>query len=156
MKIGNIAIGQRHRRDMGDIAGLAQSISEIGLLHPVVVTPQGELIAGERRIAAAQRLGWTDIAATVVDIADLARGEAHENFQRKDFTHSEAVSIKRALEPEMKEAARERQAEGGRNKASANLAEAGDARDKVAAFTGFGRTSLDKADDAARSEAVRK
>ena len=30
------------------------SIAELGLLHPVVVTPKGELIAGERRLRAMQ------------------------------------------------------------------------------------------------------
>jgi hypothetical protein len=40
---------------MGDIAGLAQSMADIGLLHPVVATPQSTLIAGEQRIAAATR-----------------------------------------------------------------------------------------------------
>jgi hypothetical protein len=78
----------------------------------------------------------------VVDVAELARGEADENFQRKNFTHSEAVSIKRALEPEIKEAARERMTAG---KPSSKLDE-GRTDAKVAAFTGFGRTSLDKAD----------
>ena len=49
--IDSIAIGGRHRRDMGDIASLAASIAQLGLLHPVVVNQKGELIAGERRHA---------------------------------------------------------------------------------------------------------
>jgi ParB-like chromosome segregation protein Spo0J len=40
---------------MGNIDSLAQSMADIGLLHPVVVTPKGTLIAGERRFAAAMR-----------------------------------------------------------------------------------------------------
>jgi ParB family chromosome partitioning protein len=35
----SIRIGRRHRRDLGDIDGLAASIASIGLLHPVVITP---------------------------------------------------------------------------------------------------------------------
>ena len=50
MRIADIRIGERHRKDMGDIEGLARSIDEIGLLHPVVVRPDGTLVAGERRI----------------------------------------------------------------------------------------------------------
>jgi ParB-like nuclease family protein len=51
--------GLRHRKDMGDIAGLAAWIARVGgLLHPVVVQPNGVLIAGERRIHAAKLLGW--------------------------------------------------------------------------------------------------
>jgi hypothetical protein len=68
--------------------------------------------------------------------------------KRKDFTPSESVSIKRALEPEMREAARERQAAAG-GSAPGKLPEAvstGAARDKVAVFTGRSARTLDKAD----------
>jgi ParB family transcriptional regulator, chromosome partitioning protein len=39
--IAEIRIGKRHRRDLGDVEGLAASIGEIGLLQPVVVTVLG-------------------------------------------------------------------------------------------------------------------
>jgi ParB family transcriptional regulator, chromosome partitioning protein len=63
--IASITIGNRHRRDMGDLRALASSIADVGLLHPIVVTPDGMLIAGERRLAACKLLGWTEIPATV-------------------------------------------------------------------------------------------
>ena len=61
MRIADIQIGERHRKDMGDIEGLARSIDEIGLLHPVVVRPDGILVAGERRFWAwtSETLGMT-------------------------------------------------------------------------------------------------
>ena len=93
---------------MGDIASLANSMGELGLLQPVVVRPDGILIAGERRLRAAERLGWETIPVTVVDLDEIARGEFAENAVRKDFTLSEAVAIKRALEPLEKAAAKER------------------------------------------------
>ena len=43
--INAISIGDRHRRDLGDIAGLAQNISARGLLHPIVINHDGRLIA---------------------------------------------------------------------------------------------------------------
>jgi hypothetical protein len=43
MPVGDVHIGERHRREMGVIAGLAASIAELGLLHPIVVTPDGKL-----------------------------------------------------------------------------------------------------------------
>jgi ParB family chromosome partitioning protein len=52
MPITAIEIGHRFRRDLGDIDALAQNIADVGLLHPVVVTPNGELIAGLRRLRA--------------------------------------------------------------------------------------------------------
>ncbi len=91
MTIAAIKVGRRHRKDLGDIAGLAASMDEIGLLHPPVVTPDRKLIAGERRLHAAKRLGWKTIPVTVVDLDAVVRGEFAENAHRKDFTVSEAV-----------------------------------------------------------------
>ncbi len=50
LPVDKIQIGTRHRREMGDIASLAGSRGELGLLQPVVVRPDGHLIAGERRL----------------------------------------------------------------------------------------------------------
>jgi hypothetical protein len=99
LSLDSIVIGERHRKDMGDIAGLAANIAELGLLHPIVVRPDGRLIAGERRLRAARLLGWTEIAARVVDLDAVIRGELAENTQRKDFLPSEIEAIRRALEP---------------------------------------------------------
>ena len=46
-RIDEIVVGERHRRDLGDIASLAANVAELGLLHPTVI--HGTLIAGERR-----------------------------------------------------------------------------------------------------------
>ena len=89
--------------------GSPPASAELGLLHPVVVRPDGLLIAGERRLRAAQLLGWSEIPVSVVDLDAVVRGEFAENAVRKDFTLSEAVAIKRALEPMEKAAAKERQ-----------------------------------------------
>src|SRR5258706_16376445 len=111
--LANIRVGPRHRRDLGDIESLAASMaSEVGLLQPVVVRPDGRLIAGERRLHAAKLLGWTEIPVNVVDLDAVVKGEFAENTERKDFTLSEAVAIKRVLEPLEKAAAKERQAAG--------------------------------------------
>jgi ParB family chromosome partitioning protein len=77
-----IHVGERHRRDMGDLDGLARNIAEIGLLHPIPVKPDGTLIAGERRLRAAELRGWADIPVHVVDLDDVVRGEFAENFHR--------------------------------------------------------------------------
>jgi len=109
LPIGQIEIGFRYRKDLGDLRSLAESISEMGLLHPVVVTPEGRLIAGQRRLAACRLLGWEEVPITVVDLYQAAQGEAHENFVRKDLLPSEIVALKRAIEPLERRAARERQ-----------------------------------------------
>src|SRR5262245_50708665 len=95
--IANIRIGKRHRKDLGDIDALARSMAQIGLLHPVVVRPDSALIAGERRIEAFKRLGWTEIPVTVLDLDRVERGEYAENEFRKAFTPSEMVAIAATL-----------------------------------------------------------
>jgi ParB family transcriptional regulator, chromosome partitioning protein len=67
MVISNIKVGKRIRKDMGDLAGLAESVQELGLLHPMVVFPDGRLILGERRLRAAKLLGWKTITVFVRD-----------------------------------------------------------------------------------------
>ena len=64
--IASIRIGKRHRVDLGDVAQLADSIEDIGLLHPIAVNEDGLLLAGARRLAACKRLGWKQIPVNVV------------------------------------------------------------------------------------------
>src|ERR1700676_3881163 len=109
MRIDQIQVGYRYRKELGTLRPLADSIAEVGLLHPVVVTPDGRLIAGQRRLAACRLLGWTEVPVTVVDLYQAARGEAHENFVRKDLLPSEIVALKRAIEPLERREARDRQ-----------------------------------------------
>lgn len=147
MKIDQIQVGFRYRKDLGDVRSLADSIQAIGLLHPVVVTPEGRLIAGQRRLEACRQLGWADIPVTVVDLYQAARGEAHENFVRKDLLPSEIVALRRAIEPLERRAARERQGHRADACPSATVAEGqGDSRDKIARYLGVGRTTIERAE----------
>src|SRR5712692_3615701 len=109
VNIDTIQVGFRYRKDLGDLRALADSIADVGLLHPVVVTPEGRLIAGQRRLEACRLLGWIEIPVTVVDLYQAAPGEAHENFVRKDLLPSEIVALKRAIEPLERREARQRQ-----------------------------------------------
>ena len=52
LAINKIKVRNRYRKNLGDISSLAVSIEEVGLLHPIVVRPDGRLIAGKRRLAA--------------------------------------------------------------------------------------------------------
>jgi len=84
MQIADIRIGERHRKDMGDIEELARSIDEIGLLQPIVVEPDGTLIAGERRIRACLMLGWEEIPAKILYAGNKMRNGG-ESFQISDI-----------------------------------------------------------------------
>lgn len=97
--IAEIRIGSRHRKELGDLAGLAASIQAEGLLQPVGVTAAGELVFGERRLVACRdHLGWSEIDARVVPVSSIAAGEYAENELRKDFTPSERVAILETIE----------------------------------------------------------
>jgi N6-adenosine-specific RNA methylase IME4/ParB-like chromosome segregation protein Spo0J len=156
MHIDQIQVGFRYRRDLGDLRSLAGSIAEVGLLHPVVVTAEGRLIAGQRRLEACRLLKWAEIPVTVVNLYQAARGEAHENFVRKDLLPSEIVALKRAVEPLERKAARERQGSRVDLAFSNPITEGqGDARDRIARYLGVGRTTIERAEavvDAAEEE----
>jgi len=100
--INQIEVGERFRRDLGSIRELAESIREVGLLHPIVVTPDLRLVCGRRRLEAFKHLGRSMIPATILDLEEIWRGEIQENRARKGFTVKEMVAIKRTLEPEVK------------------------------------------------------
>jgi ParB family chromosome partitioning protein len=68
LPLDDIRVGTRPRRDMGDIDALAQSIKDIGLLHPIIVDEDGLLLAGARRLAACKRLGWREIPVKVLRV----------------------------------------------------------------------------------------
>jgi ParB family transcriptional regulator, chromosome partitioning protein len=75
-----------------DLADLESSLRVSGLLQPISVRPAAtgtgfELIAGERRLRAAQRVGWTEIDAVIktIDDQDLLSLALVENLQRADL-----------------------------------------------------------------------
>src|ERR1039458_8845644 len=147
LPIDQIEVGFRYRKDLGDLRVLADSIAEIGLLHPVVVTPSGRLIAGQRRLQACRQLGWKDVPVTVVDLYQAARGEGHEKFVRTRVLPSKIVPLKRAIEPLERRAARERQGSRTDLCLPATVAECqGAARDKIARYLGVGKTTIDRAE----------
>ena len=95
--IADIQIGDRYRKELGDIEGLADSIKEQGLLQPVGVNAENELVFGERRIRAFQHLGWSRIPVRRVNVTSIVEGEYAENDVREDFRPSERVAIAAAV-----------------------------------------------------------
>jgi len=80
----------RRAFDDDDLAALSESIRTHGILQPLVVRPVGDryqLIAGERRLRAAQAAGFADVPVHVVDFNDQQVLEAAlvENIQRTDL-----------------------------------------------------------------------
>jgi ParB family chromosome partitioning protein len=167
--VEQIVEGVRHRKEMGEIAALAKSVRELGLLQPPIVVKEYlgastyslKLVAGARRLAAVRELGWQCVdvlvASNLADALALLRAERDENTCRKDFTPSEAVSIGVALEKLEREQARARQqasrpakgqkvgaAQGGGNFPPPSGG-AGKTRDKVAEAVGMSGRTYEKA-----------
>lgn len=83
---------KRQRVELRDIPELAESVGRLGLIHPIVITKEYELIAGERRWTACKALGWTNIPvqfAEDLDEVTLHLIELEENVKRVDITWQE-------------------------------------------------------------------
>lgn len=103
IQISKIKIGKRFRKDLGDIDGLAQSMQDVGLLHPIVLDEKDHsLIAGHRRFAAAVKLEWDEIECTKISIDEPKMAQIQENTNRKDFTASEIADIAEYVESHKK------------------------------------------------------
>ena len=92
----------RTRMDEAELTDLANSMAASGLLQPILVRPHDggfELIAGERRWRAAERLGWPRIPAVVKEVDDrtLLTLALIENLQRDDLSPIDEASGYRRL-----------------------------------------------------------
>lgn len=152
---GFMWLGKSARQDFGDLAELAQWIDDVGyLLHPIVIKPSGEIVAGRRRWGAWPLTRFADqpIPVRVIDIDAIAGGakiaEYAENVGRKDFTWSEQAALWLEVEPALKEAAKQRQREHGGTapgKAGKTGADTGRVRDAMTKVTGRGGKSMENA-----------
>jgi len=95
----------RERTDDEAIAELAESIRQHGVVEPVLVRPLGkkryQLVAGHRRLLAAQQAGLTAIPAVVRQLSDQEALVLSlvENLQREDLTPlEEATAFTRLAE----------------------------------------------------------
>ncbi|HEX5387200.1 MAG TPA: ParB/RepB/Spo0J family partition protein [Gemmatimonadales bacterium] len=117
----------RTRIDEQALAELTASIEASGLLQPVLVRAAGagyELIAGERRWRAVQRLGWATVPAVVKEADDqtLLTLALIENLQRNDLSAIDEALGYRRLMQEFEVAQAEVARRVGRNRSTvANL-----------------------------------
>ncbi|MDX9958903.1 MAG: ParB N-terminal domain-containing protein [Clostridia bacterium] len=101
VEIKSIRVKRRIRKDLGDVEGLAESLSRFGQLHPIVLTRKKVLVSGRRRLEAARILGWTTIDAITIasrDSAQLLELELDENVQRYQLTRDEVEDALARLE----------------------------------------------------------
>lgn len=97
--VDEVKVGKRFREDYGDIDSLSESIADKGVLQPITIYSDMELISGARRLMAAKKAGLKKIPALVRE-RDVAEGELElreielvENVFRKDFSWFERARL---------------------------------------------------------------
>lgn len=96
VRLEKIKVKDRAREDKGDIEGLAEAISRVGLLQPITLDQSYNLIAGERRYLAHRLLRAETIKAIVRPINEQVTAleiELLENIARKDLTWPERSKL---------------------------------------------------------------
>ena len=98
ISIDEPSVIDRMEIDPEKVAELSDSISEVGLLQPVLLRPVGdryEIVAGHRRFLACQRLGLPKIDAVVKEMDDREAAiiRASENLARENLTPLEEAKI---------------------------------------------------------------
>ena len=96
VRVSDIKFGRRNRHySFAKVKELAQSIEEIGLLHPIIIDADNNLIAGLHRLEAVNLLGWDEIPASVIEFSVLEKeiAEIDENLIRAELTELEKADL---------------------------------------------------------------
>lgn len=111
--VDSIAVGVCHRTDLGDLAPLKRSITDLGLLQPITIAPDGTLLCGRRRLAAIKELGWPSVKVWVrsgiSDRLNSLLAWQDENTLHKPLSVIEAAELYRELRVVMADDAARRQ-----------------------------------------------
>ena len=87
--VDRVRVGKR-MRPQRDITALAASMADpkIGLINAITLLPDGTLMAGRHRLAAAKLLGWKTIPAVIMELGELDAElvEIDENLRRSELT----------------------------------------------------------------------
>ena len=110
--IDEIVIGDRHRKDL-DIEGIVSSIEKLGLLQPIGIDQERNLVFGERRLRACKALGHRFIPC-MIGPRNALKEELAENEDRKAFTPDEIVAIGREIRDQQVQINRARQSLAGK------------------------------------------
>lgn len=112
VKMDDIEVGERFRKEMGDIEALAMSISKDGLIQPIAIAKNNEgaerpykLIAGGRRYRALEFINSRDNIDKIscrfynkeIPELELRLLEFAENLYRKDLGWQEDCDIKERI-----------------------------------------------------------
>lgn len=94
VKVTDVKLTERIRKQVGDITGLKESIRNVGLLNPIIIDMDSQLISGLRRLEAVKQLGWEYIEVRILDIRSRRQRilvESEENSHRADLNPDEIL-----------------------------------------------------------------
>jgi len=96
ININDIKINSKRREAAPeDVQRLSESIAEVGMMNPITVDANYNLVAGLHRLEAAKLLGWTEVECTVCELdrlhAELA--EIDENVIRTGLSDLELSEL---------------------------------------------------------------
>jgi ParB/RepB/Spo0J family partition protein len=108
ISLEDVYIGDRFRKDYGDLESFKRSIQKYGIIHPLVVCTSNDehsepyhLVAGGRRISALAELGILKFPVRIYDREltplELRSIELEENLQRKDMDWQEQVRLQQEI-----------------------------------------------------------
>ena len=101
VEIDRISVKTRIRRDLGDLTPLMESLRRHGLLNPISISDSYELIAGQRRMEAAKRLGWRALPCRIIrspHAVEQLEVEIEENTARLPLSQDEVAEALERLE----------------------------------------------------------
>lgn len=158
MKIDEIIVKDRIRKDTGGMMELINDIKANGLINPVTINTDHVLLAGYRRLTACKALGMEDIPVHMVSTESEEQDlkiEISENENRKEFTMTERLDYARRLQRIESIKAEQRKQSGQFGSDPQNSAEPsdlGETRQKVAEKVGMSHDTLRKAQEIAENK----
>lgn len=96
LNINEIKIGSNRRKSAPEnVKALSESISEVGMMNPITVDANNNLVAGLHRLEAAKLLGWTEIDCNVRELDELHAelAEIDENVIRTGLSDLELSEL---------------------------------------------------------------
>ncbi|EQA46713.1 ParB-like protein [Leptospira broomii serovar Hurstbridge str. 5399] len=101
IRVSDIKVKNRIRKDLGDLQSLRTSIQTLGLLHPIIIDLDNKLVSGERRLECVKSLGWEYVDVRIVDVRSKKERiliEAEENNVRLPFSSEEQDRVRKLLQ----------------------------------------------------------
>ncbi|MBU45063.1 MAG: chromosome partitioning protein ParB [Spirochaetaceae bacterium] len=101
LRVSEVKLRSRIRMDPGDLTDLMNSMRKYGLIHPVLVDTDHQLVAGYRRLCAARKLGWENIDVRIVDVKSKKERlllEIEENRSRRNFSPEDLDRARKLLD----------------------------------------------------------